>query len=157
MNAQRLLKILALISIAATLAAVIEWRELQQPPSPLLVQISVIAFAGALVAGLIGQETRPRIMLRFLAAVCALVAVIAFVTDYSRPASGFSSLAGHLALLAPSLLANFKATVTHAAGPSAWTVVAKALAVPTYIAFALLAALCGFASRPRQRLSVYVN
>lgn len=157
MNAQRLLKILALISIAATGASVAQWYETGLAPSPILVNISAGAFIAALLAGLVGQDTRPRMMLRFLAALLALVAVIAFVTDLSRSTEGFTTLTGHLNLLAPSLLAALKTSISQAAGAGVWEIVLSLLSIPTFLGFALLAAICGFASRPHHQLSIYVN
>lgn len=157
MTAQRLLKLLAILSIAATAAAAVLWQQTSQPPPPLLIKISAGAFAAALLVGLAGEETRPRIMLRFLAAVCALVAVIAFVTDFSRGGQGFTSLAGHLGQLAPSLLAALKAGAIRVGGQTGWEFSAQLLAMPTFLVFGLMAAVCGYASRRRDRLSIFVN
>lgn len=158
MTAQRLLKIFALISIGATAAAIFQWRQTGLPPSPVTLQISAGAFIAALVAGLAGQETRPRIMLRFLAAVCALVATVAFVSDMSRAGEGFTPASGHLSQLAPSVLAAARSGITRVFGPFAWDPAATALlGLPTFLLFAILAALFGYASRRRQELSVFVN
>lgn len=157
MNAQRLLKILALLSLLSTAAAVAEWYQTQAAPSPALLKLSAGTFLAALFVGLVGQDTRPRMMLRFLSAIFALVAVVAFVTDLSRSAEGFSTLSSHLNQLAPSLLAALKAGVSRLAGGSIWEIMLSLLAMPTFIAFGLLSAICGFASRPRRELSIYVN
>lgn len=157
MTAQRLLKLLAVLSIASTAVAVFFWYDTGQPPPKLLLQVSSGAFLAALLTGLIGAETRPRMMLRFLAAICALAGVIAFVTDFSQQTEGYTSVAGHLSRLAPSLLAALKAGITRSAGVTAWEMASGLLSMPTFVAFAMLAAICGFASRPRQKLSIFVN
>jgi hypothetical protein len=157
MNAERLLKLLALVSIGATAYAVLQWHQTGMPPSPLIVRISAGAFIAALVVGLFGRDTRPRIMLRFLTAVCAMLAVVALVTDLSRAGSASTALAEHLGQLTPSLLAAAKAGISQQMGATTWDAVMMILRLPSYAVFAILAALCGFAARPRQRLSVFVN
>ncbi len=158
MSAQRLLKILALVSIAMTAAAVFEWRQSGLPPPRWMLHGSLGAFGLALIVGLLGAETRPRMMLRFVAALAALVSTIAFVSDLSHAGGGFTSLIGHIRQFFPSVLAAVQASVERAAGPAMWDPVALSiLSVPTFMLFALLAALCGYASRRRRKLSIYAN
>ena len=157
MTAERLLKLLALISIGATAFAVLHWHQTGLAPSPFLLQLSVGAFVAALLVALLGRDTRPRMMLRFLAAVCALLAVVALVTDLSRAGGTSTSLSEHLGQFAPSLLAATKAWISQQLGAGPWEAVTMVLSLPSYAVFAILAAICGFAARPRRRVSVYVN
>ena len=158
MTAQRLLKILALVSIAMTAAAVFEWRQTGLPPPRWMLQLSLGAFALALAVGLVGAETRPRMMLRFVAALAALVATIALVSDLSHAGGGFTSLIGHIGQFFPSVLSAVQASVERAAGAAMWDpVLTSILSMPTFILFALLAAVCGYASRRRRKLSIYAN
>ena len=60
-------------------------------------------------------------------------------------------------MVAPSLLAAAKAGISQQMGATTWDAVMMILRLPSYAVFAILAALCGFAARPRQRLSVFVN
>lgn len=157
MTAERLLKLLALISIGATAFAVLHWHQTGLAPSPFLLQLSVGAFVAALLVALLGRDTRPRMMLRFLAAVCALLAVVALVTDLSRAGGSSTSLSEHLGQFAPSLLTATKAWISQQLGAGPWEAVTMVLNLPSYAVFAILAAICGFAARPRRRVSVYVN
>lgn len=158
MTASRLLKYLAFLSISATAWAVLQWHETGHAPSPLAARLSFGAFLAALTVALIGQETRPRAMLRFLAAVCALAAVLVFVTDMTREGDGFTSLSGHLAQFAPSALSSLKTATVQMLGAAAWDpLLTSLLAMPTFLAFALLAGVLGFASRPRHEVTIFVN
>lgn len=96
-------------------------------------------------------------MLRFLAAVFALLAIVALVTDLSRAGGSITSLAEHLSQFAPSLLAAAKAGISQQLGSAIWDAVTMVLNLPSYAVFAILAAICGFAARPRQQISVFVN
>lgn len=157
MTAERLLKLLALVSIGATAAAVLHWHQTGLPPAPLLIRISIGAFVAALAVALFGRDTRPRMMLRFLAAVCALLAVVALVTDLSRAGASSTSLAEHFGQFAPSLLTTARTGISQALGAAVWQAVTIVLALPSYAVFATLAAICGFAARPRPQISVFVN
>lgn len=157
MSASNWLKLLALISLAATGLAVLQWHQTGLPPAPALVRVSLLAFLAALAAGLIGTQTRPRVMLRFLAAVFALVSALALVSDMSL-GHGFTSLAGHMGLLAPSLLAAIEEGISTAIAPYAWDpLMTSFLAWPTFVTFALLSAVSGYASRRRHEISIFVN
>lgn len=156
MNSQNLLKLLAVLSLVATVAI---WRTAGAAPSPWLVRLSVGLFGTALLVGLITPATRPRLMLRFLAALFALVAVIALAADFSH-AGGFTSTAlmKHWSDLAPSLLNIVKSMLLHSPVPFLWQpVLTHLLALPTYLIFAVLALLAGFAGRPRHQIQIFVN
>jgi len=150
MTAQRLLKLLALISLAATGLAAAYWRDTGMAPPPVLLKVSLGAFAAAMLVGLIGQDTRPRLMLRFLAAMAALVA------DETR-GSRFTPLLDHMTQFAPSLVNSMHAFISRTMGDLAWSLLTAALSMPTFLLFALIALFCGFASRRRDKVAIYVN
>jgi len=156
MTAQRLLKLLALISLAATGLAAAYWRDTGMAPPPVLLKVSLGAFAAAMLVGLIGQDTRPRLMLRFLAAMAALVAVVALVADETR-GSRFTPLLDHMTQFAPSLVNSMHAFISRTMGDLAWSLLTAALSMPTFLLFALIALFCGFASRRRDKVAIYVN
>lgn len=158
MTAPRLLKLFALIAIAATVAAVLSWRDTGEAPPYWMLKLSAGAFFAALIVGLAGQDTRPRMMLRFLAALAALIACIALVADLSRQGKDYTSLLGHIGQFSPSVLEAVKVSVSQSLGPFVWDpVLTSILSVPTYILFALFAAACGYASRRRNKLRIFVN
>ena len=160
MSSSLLLKIFAFLSLAATATAVGMWFTTGDPPPPWMLQVSLALFGAALVTGLIGAETRPRLMLRFLAALFALIATIALATDISVQGGvfGATSLMGHLEQFAPSLLASIKASVTRVLGSELWDrVVVIIMSIPTFLFFGLLAMFCGYTGRPRRAISVFVN
>ena len=162
MTSQRLLKVLAFLSLIATTAALVLWRQTGVAADPWLIKFSIGTFVAALLVGLVGDETRPRVMLRFLAALFALVAVIAFAADFShfgaaKPGFAATSLMARLSELAPSLLAGAKGAVMRSA-PMLWEpVLTTLLGLPTFIIFGALAAFMGFAGRPRREIRIFVN
>ena len=160
MSSSLLLKIFAFLSLAATGTAVGMWYMSGDTPPSWMLQISLAFFVAALVTGLIGDETRPRLMLRFLAALFALIAAIALAVDISVQGGvfGTTSLMGHLEQFAPSLLASIKASVTRVLSASLWdSLVVMIMSIPTFLFFGLLAMFCGYAGRPRRVISVFVN
>ena len=160
MSSSLLLKIFAFLSLAATGTAVGMWYASGEPPPSWMLQVSLAFFLAALVTGLIGDETRPRLMLRFLAALCALIATIALAADISAQGGvfGATSLLGHLEQFAPSLLASIKGSITRALSAGFWDSVAvSVMNIPTFLFFGLLAFFCGYAGRPRRAISVFVN
>jgi len=158
MNAQLLLKLFALASIAATAAAIAIWRQTGTAPPSWLLKVSLATFVAAMLTGLAGAETRPRLMLRFLAALSALVSAIALISDMTGGKSGFTSLLAHLSDFVPSLVSSANARVTALFGPAAWDPIATTvLSIPTFATFAALAVALGFASRSRQKLRIFVN
>ena len=109
MTTSRLLKFFAVLSLLSTLTALWLWYATGEPPTRWLVRFSVASFLAALVTSLIDVDTRPRLMLRFLAALFALFALISLAGDISRPTiagEGFAatSLMQHLQALAPSFV-----------------------------------------------------
>ena len=163
MTVQRFLKLLTLLSLFAAATGAAIWYQSGEAPDPWLVRFAATTFAAAMIVGLVGQDSRPRLMLRFLAALFALIALIAFAADFSRSGhngAGFvsTSLLDHVTAFAPSLLSSVKSFVTRTAGDGIWdTVVMTALGFPAYLIFAMLAAICGFAGRPRREVRVFAN
>lgn len=161
-SSQILLKLLSLLSVGLTIAAFVVWRQ-TGVPAPWLIRAAAAVFGAALLAGLIDQDTRPRMMLRFLAALFALVAVIACASDLTRygpggPQFAATALRDHIMELSPSLFAGLRSTVSKAAGAAAWDGVALGfLSLPTFLIFGLLAAIAGYAGRPRERVRIFVN
>ncbi len=159
---QRLLKLFALVSVVLTVAALYIWRTTGEG-APWLVRAAAASFAAALLVGLIAAETRPRLMLRFLAALFALIAVIALASDISHALTGgghlsATSLFGHITDLSPSLLAALRSGTIRMAGATAWdTFALLLLSLPTFVIFGLLAALAGYAGRPREEVRIYIN
>jgi uncharacterized membrane protein YfcA len=163
MNSQNLLKLFALISLIASVAATVIWRQTGEAPSPWLIRTAIAALAAALVVFVLNQETRPRIMLQFVAAVFAVLAFFTFASDFSATHSATSglhslSLLERLNEFAPSAMTSFKAVVIRALGASAWDpVLTSLLGLPAYLVFAGLAGLCGYAGRPRREVRIFVN
>jgi ABC-type glycerol-3-phosphate transport system permease component len=102
-------------------------------------------------------------VMRFLASLFLLVAVIAMVDDAtqslitSKPFQA-SSMQQHWMEIAPNTLNGVKAGLNRAAGPQLWeAVLSPLLATPTFVLFGLLAALSGYAGRRRRRVEVFTN
>jgi hypothetical protein len=163
MTSQRFLKLLSLISLIATLSAIAIWRQTGESPSPWIIQLAIAALSAALVVFVIDRETRPRIMLQFLAALFATLALFTFAADYTAAHSattGFHSttLLERMTDFAPSLPVSIKSGVSRALGAAAWdSGVALLFSLPAYLFFALLALICGYAGRPRREIQIYIN
>ena len=101
--------------------------------------------------------------LRFLAALFALVALIAFVSDLTPSLSGSgpfvsSSVETHWARISPSSLKATRESLTQSAWPGSWTLLETALLrFPMFAVFAILSAIAGYAGRRRHRVNVFVN
>lgn len=96
-------------------------------------------------------------ILRLLAAICLLVAIIAFVSDWeaARPAT---STAGYWQQFSPASFANAGKAITRTLGAWVWSpLMSSLLALPAYLLFAILALTLGYAGRRRRRVSVYLN
>lgn len=95
-------------------------------------------------------------VLRFLAALFLLAAIVSLVADLSH--AGASSTAARWQALSPASFAGAAATVTRHLGAFAWNpVMTSILALPAYLLFGLLALLLGIAGRRRRVVNVYVN
>jgi hypothetical protein len=163
MTSSRLLKFFAILSLLSTLAALWLWHATGEAPDRWLVRLSVAGFAAALVTALVDVDTRPRLMLRFLAALFALFALIAFAADVSRPMTTGQrlpaiSLMQHLQALAPSLVAAIEKSVSRSIDPFVWDpILTSVLGLPASLIFVVLALVAGFAGRPRRRVRIFVN
>ena len=163
MTTSRLLKFFAVLSLLSTLAALWLWYATGAPPTRWLIRLSVVSFFAALVTSLIDVDTRPRLMLRFLAALFALFALISLAADISRPAIAgenftATSLMQHLQAVAPSFVAGLEKSVSRSVGPFFWDpILTSILGLPASLLFLLLAIAAGIAGRPRRRVHIFVN
>ena len=161
-TSQGLLKLLALVSVGLTIAAFVIWRQTGEP-QPMLIRGAAAALAAALLAALIDKETRPRVMLRFLAALFALIAVVAFASDVTAGGGSLTrfsptSLLAHITELSPSLLAALRAGVIKSFGLTAWEpFTIGLLSLPTFVIFGALSLATGYAGRPREDVRVFIN
>lgn len=103
-----------------------------------------------------------RALLRFLAGVLLLVAVIAAVYDGTRSLAAGSfvttSLLEHWSKLAPALLATAQGAVRRATHPLVWDVgVVRLLRVPAWALLGGLGLLIAYVGRRRRRVNVFAN
>ena len=100
---------------------------------------------------------------RFLAALFALIALIAFVADATPWLNGTGPFAATAletlwGRLSPNTLKGAQDAINAAASPAAWTgLKAVVLDRPTWGVFGTLALLAGLIGRRRRRVNVYVN
>jgi hypothetical protein len=102
-------------------------------------------------------------VLRFLAGLFLLVAVVALVADLTPRLAG----TGHPPLttiariwngLAPDSLATAKTFVSHKASPLAWNlVIANLINMPLAALAGGLALFCGYFGRRRRRIEIFTN
>lgn len=96
-------------------------------------------------------------LLRFLAALFLLVAIILFVAGMTQQGT-HTSTATHWQNVSPSSFAAFQASISHNLGAWAWDpVLLGVLGLPAYILFGSLALLSGIAGRRRRVVNVFVN
>lgn len=161
MTSQRLLILLAAFALLTTMLACAYWYQTGVPPDSWLIRCAAGAYVAALVVALVGAETRPRIMLRFLSALFALIAVLALASDLARSSGtdtfSSASLSQALASFAPSVLGSLKNAAGRIA-PEAWdSYFSIAFNAPAFLVFGALALFCGFAGRRRHLVDVFVN
>lgn len=102
-------------------------------------------------------------VLRFIAGLFLLIAVVAFVADLTPWLQGGKPLAAtsfgkHWADMAPATLKAAQSAVTRTTGAWLWDIfIVKAISLPTWLLFGLLAALSGWLGRRRRRVEVFVN
>ncbi len=161
MTSSVLLKISAALAALCAAAYAWLWYATGEPPTPWLIRLAAASLLVALVAGLVNGETRPRLMLRFLAALFALLTLISFAADVSRPRAdgeGAISLLQHLHSLAPAFLAALERTVTRATDAFVWDpVLTTILSLSATMIFLLLTIACGYLGRPRRRVRIFAN
>ena len=161
MTSSTLLKVFAALAVLSATAYFWLWYEMGEAPHGMLLQVSAGSLLIALVASLVNPDTRPRLMLRFLAALFALFTLISFAADVSRPRSdgeGAISLLQHLQNLAPAFLSALEHTVSHQISPILWDpLLTTFLSLPATMIFLLIAVGCGFMGRPRRRVRIFAN
>lgn len=100
---------------------------------------------------------------RFLAALFALVAIVAFVADATPQLAGTGPLVGttlesQWERISPNSLKAARESLSQSISPVAWTGLETiALGFPTWGVFGTLAMLCGIIGRRRHRVNVFVN
>lgn len=164
MTSQKLMKIFALLAVVSAFAAAHQWRVGEVDPSPWLVRLAIVAGVAAFVLFVANPQTRPRIMLQFLAALFATLALFAFAADFTAarasPGQGFAttSLMQRLTELTPSIVNGTHTRVVNALGEAAWDpVLTTLLAMPAYLFFLILAAVAGYAGRHRRDVQIFIN
>jgi hypothetical protein len=163
MTSSTLLKVFSALAAASAAVYCWLWYTSGEQPTAWLLRVAAAALLIALVAGFVNPESRPRLMLRFLAALFALFTLISFAADVSRPRSdgdgeGAISLLQHLHNLAPAFVSALERTVSRITGPVGWDpVLTSVLSLPATMIFLLLAIACGFLGRPRRRIRIFAN
>jgi len=163
MTSSQLLKTLAVVSISCVTAAVWLWHSTGEAPNHWLFRIAGISFLAALIVAIVSPDTRPRMLMRFLAALFALFALISFASDISRPAvdghgPGAMSLLQHMQTLTPTFVASLQRTIENTMGAFAWNpLLTSILSLPAWLIFLTLAVGTGFLGRPRRRVRIFVN
>ncbi|MGL4398002.1 MAG: hypothetical protein ACRCS9_15810 [Hyphomicrobium sp.] len=158
---QRLLKLLTLLALAIAVFAGFEWSSTGVAPASWVFKALAAALVAMAIVAIVGPATRPRLMMRFLSALFALLAAITFIADIPVDDAGPSasrSLLDHIAVLAPSLGEGLQNTVVRTFSPTMWDPVLKSiLGQPAWLLFGVLALLFGIAGRPRRTVGIYVN
>jgi hypothetical protein len=102
-------------------------------------------------------------VLRFLASLFLLAAVLAFAADSTQMLSGTgpfksTSFAQHWQDLAPTTLARARDALSTGQASFLWPYLVEPLiALPSFLLFGLLAALTGYIGRRRRRVEIFVN
>jgi hypothetical protein len=108
-------------------------------------------------------DTPAMAVLRFLASLFALIAVLAFVTDATPALIGTgpfkaNSVIGYWRDLTPSTLVTVRAAVTHATSPWVWdSMIASVLNLPASVLFGVLAIVCGYFGRRHEPMKMHIN
>jgi hypothetical protein len=163
MTSSRLLKALAFLSLSCVAAAAWIWHATGESPDRWLLRIAGASFFAALIVAIASPDTRPRMLMRFLAALFALFALIAFAADISRPvvdgqSQGAISLLQHMQTLAPSFVTAIERTIEHSTSTFVWDpVLTSILSLPAWLIFLAFAVGAGFLGRPRRRVRIFVN
>jgi hypothetical protein len=159
MTSSLFLKLSAAVALLCIAAYAWLWYTNEAMPSAWLLRAVFAAMLLTLIAGVANPESRPRLMLRFLAGLFALLTLISFAADISRPSAdgGMISLLGHLNSLAPALVTAVERTITGTLGEFGWTMVTALLSLPATVIFLVVALACGFLGRPRRRVRIFAN
>jgi hypothetical protein len=102
------------------------------------------------------------VLLRFLASVLFLIAVVAAVYDGTRSLAAhgpvMTSLIEHWSNLAPALLSSARGAVRQWTNPAVWDLgIGKLLLLPAWSVFAVLGMLAAYAGRRRRRTNIFAN
>jgi len=158
------MKVFALIALVAALAAAYIWRTTGDDPSPWLIRLALASFAVAFILFVINPQTRPRIMLQFLAALFATMALFTFAADFSNArvesSGGFSSssVLERLSDFAPSLVASSRDAIAGTLGAAFWDpFLTTILGMPAFLFFLILSAIAGYAGRYRREVQIFIN
>jgi hypothetical protein len=102
-------------------------------------------------------------VLRFLASLFALIAVLAFVTDATPALIGTgvfkaNSIIGYWRELTPSTLVTARAAVIRTTFPWVWeSMIASVLNLPASLLFGGLALVCGYFGRRHEPMKLHIN
>jgi len=102
-------------------------------------------------------------VLRFIASLFALVAVVALVADATPALNGsapfaMTTVVGDWTLLAPATLVAARTAVSSGTAPWVWdSVVMSVISLPTPVVFGVLALVFGFFGRRRDVMKLHVN
>lgn len=102
-------------------------------------------------------------VLRFLASLFALVAVVALINDATPALNGTgpfeaTTVIGYWQQLAPASLEAARTAVTKGAAPWVWNpLILSVLGMRTPVLFGLLAVACGFLGRRRTETKLHIN
>lgn len=163
MTSQKLMKLFALAAILAALIAAQQWRTGEIDPSPWLLRFAAASAFASFVLFVINPQTRPRIMLQFLAALFATLALFAFASDFTASRAHetdftATSVLQRLTDLAPSTVNTTRTRIVNALGEAAWDpLVTTLLGLPAFLFFLILAALAGYAGRHRRDVQIFIN
>jgi len=100
---------------------------------------------------------------RFLAALFALIAIIAFISDATPRITGTgpfvpTTLEAQWERTSPNSLKGAQSNVSNGIAPNAWRALESiVLSRPTWGVFGVLALISGLIGRRRHRVNVYVN
>lgn len=92
-----------------------------------------------------------------------LIAVLALISDLSRPLAGTgpfvpTSIARQWQALAPASMQAAKAAVSRATHPLVWDpLILRAISLPLFVLFGALAVFVGYLGRRRNRVNIYTN
>ncbi len=102
-------------------------------------------------------------VMRFLAALCLLIAVVALVADaspaiYGIGPFGATSLRQHWSGISPKSLEAARASLEASGAGWLWNfAIAPVIGRPTWAVFGIIAIALGYVGRRRHRINVYVN
>lgn len=102
-------------------------------------------------------------VLRFLAGLFALIAIIALVADATPWLNGSAPFVGtsfetHWERISPNSLVAARERVSGAVSPAAWSILeAVVIGFPTWGVFGTLALVTGILGRRRRRVNIFVN